>query len=313
MANTYETIVDKKFLGSDGVGRLWTKIRERFDDKLDEVLAKDNSIAIQDGNKVGVKISPKTGNQIQLLNTSGEEGLFIAPGAAQDTYSIVKDTTSSDYSAVYHLQRTPNGTGTPVDVGAAINIPKDMVVQSGTVEVKSEAGAWGQPGTYLHLVLANASSSDIYINVGDLIEYVTSGSQQGDMVVIAIDANHQVTATITDGTITKAKLAQGVQDSLDAADSAVQSVAEGATNGTIAVDGTDVAVHGLGTAAYQAATAFDAAGAADAVLGTDSDSAGTATVYGVKKYASDGYAAIKALTNAEIDAAIAAADAVIDG
>jgi hypothetical protein len=127
MANTYETIVDKKFLGSDGVGRLWTKIRDRFDGKLDEVLAKDNSIAIQDGNKVGVKISPKTGNQIQLLNTSGEEGLFIAPGAAQDTYSIVKDTTSSDYSAVYHLQRTPNGTGTPVDVGAAINIPKDMV------------------------------------------------------------------------------------------------------------------------------------------------------------------------------------------
>ena len=126
------------------------------------------------------------------------------------------------------------------------------------------------------------------------------------MVVVAIDAQHQVTATITDGTITKAKLASGVQASLDAADSAVQSVAEGSTNGTISVDGTDVAVHGLGSAAYTASTAYDAAGAAAAVLGADTDLASAATVYGVKQYASDVYTAIQALTNAEIDAAIAA-------
>ena len=37
-------------------------------------------------------------------------------------------------------------------------------------------------------------------------------------------------------------------------------VTEGATNGTIAVDGTDVAVHGLGSAAYTASTAYEAAG-----------------------------------------------------
>lgn len=42
------------------------------------------------------------------------------------------------------------------------------------------------------------------------------------------------------------------------ADTAVQSVAEGATNGTVAVDGTDVAVHGLGTAAYAATSDFQA-------------------------------------------------------
>ena len=42
-------------------------------------------------------------------------------------------------------------------------------------------------------------------------------------------------------------------------------VAEGATNGTIAVNGTDVAVHGLGTAAYTASTDYDTAGAAQEV------------------------------------------------
>ena len=52
------------------------------------------------------------------------------------------------------------------------------------------------------------------------------------------------------------------------ADSAVQSVAEGSTNGTVAVDGTDVAVHGLGTAAYTASTAY-----ASAAQGTKADSA----------------------------------------
>ena len=40
------------------------------------------------------------------------------------------------------------------------------------------------------------------------------------------------------------------------ADSAVQSVATGTANGTISVDGTDVAVKGLGTAAYTAADAY---------------------------------------------------------
>ena len=45
-------------------------------------------------------------------------------------------------------------------------------------------------------------------------------------------------------------------------DNAVNTVATGTGNGTIAVDGTDVAVKGLGTAAYTDATAYDAAGAA---------------------------------------------------
>lgn len=304
----YETLETKKFLNSAGVGHLWEKIRDRYDSKLDNVTASDDSVVITGVNGIGVQISPESDNRLQL-KTTGNKGLYVPPVADQDTYSIVKDANSGDYAAIYHLQKTPNGTGTPVDVGAAINIPKDMVVESGSVETKSESGAWGPAGTYIHLVLANADDSDLYIDVGDLIEYVTSGSQAGDMVVIAIDAQHRVTATITDGTVTKAKLAQSVQDSLDAADSAVQSVVEGSANGTIAVDGTDVAVHGLGSAAYTAATAYDAAGAAADVLGSPTDLASAATVYGVKQYASDVYTAIQALTNAEIDAAIAAANA----
>lgn len=49
------------------------------------------------------------------------------------------------------------------------------------------------------------------------------------------------------------------------ADTAVQKIASGATNGTIDVDGTEVAVKGLGSAAYEAKTAFEVAGAAKAL------------------------------------------------
>lgn len=60
---------------------------------------------------------------------------------------------------------------------------------------------------------------------------------------------------------TFATAAQGAK-----ADSAVQNIATGSANGTIAVDGTDVAVKGLSSAAYMAATAFDAAGSANKAL-----------------------------------------------
>lgn len=75
------------------------------------------------------------------------------------------------------------------------------------------------------------------------------------------------------------------------------TIAEGATNGTIAVNGDDVDVHGLGSAAYADTTAFDAAGAA-----TTAVNAITATgTNGVSASASNG--AITVSGTAATDAA----------
>ena len=60
------------------------------------------------------------------------------------------------------------------------------------------------------------------------------------------------------------------------------TVVEGTNDGTIKVNGSDISVHGLGSAAYAAATDFDASGAAAAVLGTALDQSSANTVYGVK-------------------------------
>lgn len=269
--------------------------------------AADNSVTVAGtatAKTVGVKLDPDASNAIKL----GEAGLkVVIPAAAE--YSIVKAVESGDYAAVYNL--TKDGEV----VGASINIPKDMVVKSGEVITNPDAT---HTGTFLVLTLANATEDKIYINVADLIEYVTSGSKNGDMVVIDVSADHKVTATITDGTVTKAKLAVDVQTSLGKADSAVQAddIAEGATDGTIAVKGADVAVHGLKDAAYVTVKSLNdhadnaATTAAAAVKGTDADANTAITVYGARALAQKGVndaAAAKAEADKKV-ASVAAAD-----
>lgn len=66
------------------------------------------------------------------------------------------------------------------------------------------------------------------------------------------------------------------------------TLTEGTANGTVAFNGTDVAVHGLGSAAYTQSSAYDAAGAAagvqTALTGTAEDIASDLTLNGLKKY-----------------------------
>ena len=180
--------------------------------------AKDTAIA--EAKKAGTDAMAKIGTIPEGATATTAIGYVdekIAAIPPQVNYSVTADTsTPAGVAKRYVLSQ--NGSEI-----VTIDIPKDMVVSSGTVETKAEAGVWGVAGTYLVLTLANATSDKVYINVGDLIEYVTSGSKAGDMVEIKIDAEHKVTAVINDGTITKEKLAQGVQDSLALADSALQA------------------------------------------------------------------------------------------
>lgn len=245
--------------------------------------------------KVSTECAKKTALEArvdELVTAGGEPNVITAikvNGTAQKItdkavdisvpgYTVVKDENSGDYAAVYHFQKDG------VNEGVAINIPKDMVVQSGSVVTNPE----GQTaGTYLKLVLANAENSEIFIPVDSLIEYVTSGSAADDMVVITVDAStHKVTAAITDGSITKAKLATDVQNAIDAVADKVdkvdgkglstedfttalktklEGVADGATkvetsetNGNVKINGTETTVYTEPSDVVHGAIATDA-------------------------------------------------------
>lgn len=182
---------------------------EVANEKVASVSAADASITIggeATAPTVGVKVSVDADNALALT----ENGLKVTIPAAAE-YEIRKETTAEEgYAATYKLLKD----GTPA--GASINIPKDMVVSSGSVVELAEGEVEDlSAGTYIKLVLANANNETLYIPVGSLIEYVTSGSATGDMVVIAIDDDHKVTATITDGTITLAKLKTDIQTEIN--------------------------------------------------------------------------------------------------
>ena len=129
----------------------------------------------------------------------------IAAIPAQTDYSVtVAESTPEGYAKAYTFSQL----GSTI---ATINIPKDMVVSSGSVVTNPK----GQPsGTYIKLVLANSDNSELFINVGDLIEYVTGGTAADGMITVSVDANHVATATINDGTVTLAKLATSVQTAI---------------------------------------------------------------------------------------------------
>ena len=280
--------------------------------KVSSVKATDASVVIggtATAPTISVQLSKGEGNALTLE----ADGLkVLVPEVTHPEYSIVADSNPGAFSAVYHL--TKDGK----NVGSAINIPKDMVVQSGSVQT-FESGALPEgvttPGTYIVLTLANATSDKLYIKVDDLIEYVTGGSGENDAIQINVTSDtHKVSASVKDGSLTLAMLSSAVQASLNKADSAVQSVVEGTANGTISVDGTNVAVHGLQDGAYATVASLNntAQGYATAVknelIGTDTDEASASTFVGVKKYADSVSSTAKSEAIASAQAKIEALD-----
>lgn len=129
---------------------------------------------------VGIKLDPAEGN----IATLSEAGLKVtAPTVNVPVYGLTKDATSTDYAAVYHL--TKDGE----NVGEAINIPKDLFVESGEI-VENPAGQ--TPGKYLKLVLQN-QTAPVYINVADLVDAYTAGNG------ITISGTNEVAAKVVAG------------------------------------------------------------------------------------------------------------------
>lgn len=82
--------------------------------------------------------------------------------------------------------------------------------------------------------------------------------------VDTVQTNIGTMANLTGNETTLVEAIEAVRTTADGA-LVASEITEGTTNGTISVNNSDVAVHGLGSAAFSETTAFDAAGAASGV------------------------------------------------
>lgn len=182
--------------------------------------------------KIGALDDLTMTNKTDLVVALNEVAASIEAGGTGSVVKISTETTTEGYAKSYTFTQGSAKLG-------VIDIPKDMVVSSGTVE-KNPAD---QPeGTYLVLTLANATSDKVYINVGTLVDIYTAkvGATQiqlsidsltreisativaGSVTATELAADAVVTAKIADGNVTKTKLSTEVQASLGKANTAIQ-------------------------------------------------------------------------------------------
>lgn len=186
-----------QYLDLLGLQQLWTSAKAKFATKgtLANSGITDGYSSIETGTVTpirnldnGILADIATGSDNHKLKTvyvsvDGAGGLASTSyvdtkvGAVKvPAYTLTK-STSTDYAAVYHLQKDG------ANVGEAINIPKDMVVESGKVVWGSYADGTFTPATdkknatpYVELTLANSTANKIYIAVADLVNEHKAGT-----------------------------------------------------------------------------------------------------------------------------------------
>lgn len=162
---------------------------------------------------LGVKISDKTGNKLSVE----DDGLYVTAADQTDYTVSVTSSTVVGLAKKYILSQCGETIG-------EIDIPKDMVVSSGTVRkpTAEEAEEYGVDvdENYIVLTLANVEEHPlIFIPTTDLIQIYTSGSQVGDPVTITVSSDHKISATLGNGVITLAHLNSDLQDAIGKAHS----------------------------------------------------------------------------------------------
>ena len=181
---------------------------------------KDASKAIN--SKIGTMGDLTTAEKATLVGAMNEIKSSVDSAVDGGKVTVATETTSEGMLKSYTIKQGGK------DI-AVIDIPKDMVVKSGTVVTDPVGQA---KGTYLVLTLANATEDKVYINVGTLVDIYTAKADATQVQLSINPATREISATIVagsigtaelaDGAVTKAKLAKDVQASLEKANTALQ-------------------------------------------------------------------------------------------
>ena len=125
---------------------------------------------------------------------------------------------------------------------AALNSKQDVIEDLSTIRAGAALGATAlQPSALNNTTLTGNTTAEA-LKIGGYNALTTNSALDG--------------TKLNEKTVSKDALTQSVQDSLEKADSAVQTIETGTDNGTISVDGTDVEVKGLDSAAFTPASDY---------------------------------------------------------
>lgn len=212
-----------QYLDLLGLQQLWTSAKAKFATKgtLANSGITDGYSSIETGSVVPIKnlengiladiITGSDNHKLKTQYVTVDATGGLATTSYVDTkvgtvkvpaYTLTK-STSTDYAAVYHLQKDG------ANVGEAINIPKDMVVESGKVVWGSYADGTFTPATdkknatpYVELTLANSTANKIYIAVADLVNEHKAGT--GISITNNTDGTRTIALTATYNTMVNA-------------------------------------------------------------------------------------------------------------
>lgn len=206
-------------------------------------------------------------NDIATLKTGkADKSTTLAGYGISDAYTKGQ-TDSAIKSAIAnsgHLKRT-----------IVAQLPEASAADEHTIYMIKKSSPDGT-NAYDEYMVVNESGTKKLEKVGDskvdLTNYATKTEVQTAKSQAISTASGDATTKSNNALASAKSYADGLAENYATAaqgakaDTALQkaSITSGATNGSIAVGGTDVAVKGLGSAAYVATTAFDAAGVAEA-------------------------------------------------
>ena len=141
--------------------------------EVDGVAAAAATAAINDLNVTDTAVAGKYVASVSEVNGKVVVTREDLPTVEVPEYAIVKaDSAEDGYAHTYYLAKDGD------KAGVSINIPKDMMVQEGSVVTLADGEVEGYAaGTYIKLVLANSDNAPLYIAATDLIDVYTSGNK----------------------------------------------------------------------------------------------------------------------------------------
>ena len=217
-------------------------------------------------------------------------GISLGTAAKADKATSAIQEESTDNNLVSAAQVSAFVAQEIAGLEGAMHFRGVITRQEGETDLEAIARVITKPQSGDVVVMSDNAKEYIYNGtawreVGDETEFVKKTT-----TIAGVDLEDNITKTelltalnVADGAqvnVLESVKVNGSALSIDANKAVDVTVVEGSTNGTVAVNGSDVAVHGLGSAAYEDTTAFDAAGTAAGLIANLGGSADIASVTG---------------------------------